>query len=62
MDCEGAEYDILNACAPPLLKRVRRFDGHDVTGVEAAGNKVEMINHSQSPIIEPRLRAPLKEE
>jgi FkbM family methyltransferase len=25
MDCEGAEYDILNASAAPLLKRVRRI-------------------------------------
>jgi GDP-mannose 6-dehydrogenase len=29
--------------------------GHDVTGVDVDGNKVEMINHSQSPIIEPGL-------
>jgi UDP-glucose 6-dehydrogenase len=27
--------------------------GQDVTGVNIDGNKVEMINHSQSPIIEP---------
>ena len=29
--------------------------GHDVTGVDVDGKKVEMINHSQSPIIEPGL-------
>jgi len=29
--------------------------GHDVTGVDIDGNKVAMINHSQSPIIEPGL-------
>ncbi len=29
--------------------------GHDVTGVDVDRNKVEMINHSQSPIIEPGL-------
>jgi len=29
--------------------------GHDVTGVDVDRHKVEMINHSQSPIIEPGL-------
>ena len=29
--------------------------GHDVTGVDVDGNKVDMINRSQSPIIEPGL-------
>ena len=29
--------------------------GHDVTGVDVDGKKVEMINHSESPIIEPGL-------
>jgi GDP-mannose 6-dehydrogenase len=28
---------------------------YDVTGVDVDGNKVEMINHSQSSIIEPGL-------
>jgi GDP-mannose 6-dehydrogenase len=29
--------------------------GHDVTGVDVDEKKVEMINHSQGPIIEPGL-------
>src|SRR5437773_11471028 len=29
--------------------------GHDVTGVDVDANKVDMINRSQSPIIEPGL-------
>jgi UDP-glucose 6-dehydrogenase len=31
--------------------------GHDVTGVDVGWNKVEMINRSQSSIIEPRMVA-----
>jgi GDP-mannose 6-dehydrogenase len=34
--------------------------GHDVTGVDVDENKVKMINHSQSPIIEPKLTDTIK--
>src|SRR5690348_13179146 len=33
---------------------------HDVTGVDVDGNKVDMINRSQSPIIEPGLTDVIK--
>src|SRR5690242_16858217 len=34
--------------------------GHDVTGVDVDANKVDMINRSQSPIIEPGLTEIIK--